>query len=208
MRYTVVKTNVIDPDITSAEWQRAELGEIAANRWNEYAPAPKTTFRMLRGPEGISVMMHTEEKDLKCECDVENGNVFMDSCMEFFAAYDNTNPAYLNIEANSIGTTLAQLGTDRYDRVPADEFLGGPVTVQAEVGADSWSLLMHVTLEDLKKLYKMDTSVFVPGYSFRANLYKCGDETAVEHYNMWNPVGTPNPDYHQSSFFGKMTLEA
>ena len=128
--------------------------------------------------------------------------------MEFFAAYDNTNPAYLNIEANSIGTALAQLGTDRYDRIPADQFLGKPLTVQADIGETEWHLLMHVTLADLEKLYKMDTSVFTDGYSFRGNFYKCGDKTAVEHYNMWNPVGTETPDYHQFSYFGKMTLEA
>jgi hypothetical protein len=67
---------------------------------------------------------------------------------------------------------------------------------------------MHVSLGDVKKLYKMDTAVFKEGYSFRANLYKCGDETEVEHYNMWNRVETPTPDYHQLPYFGMMTLEA
>ena len=37
MRYIVTKTNVIDPDITSAEWQRAEVDEITVNRWDKRA---------------------------------------------------------------------------------------------------------------------------------------------------------------------------
>lgn len=195
-------------DALPADWANISRAMLDETPWiANYVPVTYAQIVFVRG-DGFYCRMTCEEANPKAVHKNWMDPVCTDSCMEFFAAYDNTNPAYLNIEANSIGTTLAQLGTDRYDRVPADEFLGGPVTVQAEVGTDSWSLLMHVTLEDLKKLYKMDTSVFIPGYSFRANLYKCGDETAVEHYNMWNPVGTPNPDYHQSSFFGKMTLEA
>lgn len=50
MRYKLVKTDIIDRDMQSAEWERAEIGKIAFNRWLEYSAAPATEFRLLRVP--------------------------------------------------------------------------------------------------------------------------------------------------------------
>ena len=195
-------------DSLPADWSSVERVLLDETPWlTDYIPVTYGQVVFVRG-DGFYCRMTCEERNPKAVFKNWMDYVCKDSCMEFFAAYDNTSPLYLNIEANSIGTVLAQMGTDRYDRIPADTYLGGPMTVEAHVGENEWTLLMHVSLEDLKKLYKMDTSVFKEGYSFRANLYKCGDETEVEHYNMWNRVETPTPDYHQLPYFGMMTLEA
>ena len=41
----------------------------------------------------------------------------------------------------------------------------------------------------------------------QANLYKCGDKTAVPHFLSWNPVEVPAPDFHRPEFFGTLILE-
>lgn len=200
MRYTVVKTNVIDPDITSAEWQRAELGKIAANRWNEYAPAPKTTFRMLRGPEGISVMMHTEEKDLKCECDVENGNVFMDSCMEFFFKPDVNDMRYFNFEFNPAGILSLGIRTGRKnkEKIDIDREVFRIVSVANE---GDWTLKFYIP-DDFLMTYFSEISPVCKG-----NFYKCGDGTDHVHYGAWSEIETATPNFHLPDFFGTIVME-
>jgi hypothetical protein len=36
------------------------------------------------------------------------------------------------------------------------------------------------------------------------NFYKCADDTAFKHYLSWNPILTPNPDFHRPEFFGEL----
>ena len=85
MRYYVEKTVLIDPALDSREWDRAEVGAVDKNPWkrDDLFPAPKTEFQLLRGPEGLSVRMHSAESKLRME-EAENGGVCRDSCMEFF----------------------------------------------------------------------------------------------------------------------------
>ena len=84
MEYRVAKTEVINPDINSKEWDKADVGYVACIPWENFSVPPKMTFKLLRGPEGLSVLMHTDEKDLRAEETEENGQICNDSCMEFF----------------------------------------------------------------------------------------------------------------------------
>ena len=47
---------------------------------------------------------------------------------------------------------------------------------------------------------------FAPGDIVRANFYKCGDRTAVEHYIVWNEITAANPDYHRPECFGSLVI--
>ena len=63
------------------------------------------------------------------------------------------------------------------------------------------------TLSLLCKILGVDSHPFGHGYTFRGNFYKCGDETAIPHYGMWNPVGTENADFHRPEYFGDFVIE-
>ena len=138
--------------------------------------------------------------------------VCLDSCMEFFAIWDNTSSDYLNIESNSIGTMCIGFGASRESRRTArrylpleDMFVMNPV-----VEDDRWSLTMEIPLEKLQKFYKnLTAEKLVSGYTFTGNFYKTGgaDITGNEHYGMWNEVGTENPDFHRPEHFGKFIIE-
>ncbi len=41
----------------------------------------------------------------------------------------------------------------------------------------------------------------------KANVYKCGDDTAVAHYGSWSPVKSNQPDFHRPECFGDMVLD-
>lgn len=199
MRYTAAKTNEINPGINSKEWDKALVGYINIEQWSGFSPVPDTQFRILRGPEGISVLFHTNEKNLRAECTEENGLVCKDSCMEFFFKPDPWNLNYINFEFNPAGIAHIGLGKDRYGRMLIDEDRSVFSIVSVANDGD-WTLKFYIPDSFLKKYFHNIAPVC------KGNFYKCGDETDHQHYGMWSPVETIRPDFHVPDFFGKIEL--
>ena len=197
MRYIAKKTLVIDPELHSPEWEKAQVGQIAVNRWGEYTPAPDTAFRVLCGPRGISVLMHTCERNLRCECHTQNGEVYKDSCMEFFLKPDNHDTRYLNFEFNPLGILRLGLGESRHGRTPieADREI---FSIVSEAKEGDWWLKFYIPYAFLEEHFAKVSPVC------RGNFYKCGDATDHVHYGAWSEVETPTPDFHVPDFFGKI----
>ncbi len=199
MRYVATKTNIIDPDINSTEWQKAITGHITVNRWKDYAPAPETSFKMLRGPEGISVMMHTKETGLRCECTTENGDVYKDSCMEFFIKPDVHDTRYMNFEFNPKGVLHLGLRTGRKSKEQID--IDRKIFRIASLAKEGdWTLKFYIPDSFLLEYFDKISPVC------KGNFYKCGDCTDHAHFGAWSEVETDTPDFHVSDFFGKIEL--
>ncbi len=66
-----------------------------------------------------------------------------------------------------------------------------------------WTLYAEIPKEALGFLTDEKLSKQVIG----ANFYKCGDETNEPHYISWNPIDTPNPNFHVPQFFGDLVFE-
>ncbi len=199
MRYIAAKTNIIDPSIDSAEWGRAEEGHIAAERWQGYSPVPATTFRLLRGPEGISVLFTTAERGLRAECKEENSMVCTDSCMEFFFKPDPWDTRYINLEMNPRGVMYLSIGSGRHGRelLDTDRRIFNIETIPAE---GNWRLKLYIPDSFLLSHFECIAPVC------RGNFYKCGDLTGHEHYGMWSEAEVPSPDFHVPDFFGIIEL--
>ncbi len=199
MRYKIFNTNVIDPGIDSAEWEKAEVGAVSVDRWAGFSPVPETTFRLLRGPEGISVLMTTSEKELRAECTEENGMVCTDSCMEFFFKPDPWDTRYFNFELNPKGVMHLGLGDGRYGRklIETDRKV---FSIESRPNEGNWLLKYYIPdsflFEHFKKLGKV----------CRGNFYKCGDMTGHKHYGMWNDIEVAAPDFHIPDFFGLLEI--
>ena len=130
--------------------------------------------------------------------------VWQDSCVEFFIKQGEI---YRNFEFNSLGVCLSAYGADRHGRKSLEEESMSQIlrfpslnkeTLPAEGTSVNWSLTVAIPLElvGLK-----------PGSEFKANFYKCGDETAIPHYISWSEIGTATPDFHQPDYFGLVQLE-
>ena len=39
------------------------------------------------------------------------------------------------------------------------------------------------------------------------NLYKCGDNLSHPHFLSWQPIDTPQPDFHRPEFFAAGKFE-
>ena len=141
---------------------------------------------------------------IRAVCLKDQEPVWQDSCVEFFVKQGEE---YRNFEFNSIGVCLSALGSDRHARKPLDEANLGRIL--------RWSSLKVESLPESSQLSDWSLTVAIPleliglnaGDTFRANFYKCGDETKVPHYISWAAIKTPSPDYHRPEFFSLLELE-
>lgn len=158
---------------------------------------------------GLHVKLFCREKNPLARFTKFFDPVYKDSCLEFFSSYDGEN--YMNIELNSNGAMLCALGNGRNDRTPINEIIGlyneasaFPIVTGTEENGDVWFAELTIPVQAMTKIYRISGDEIKPGFTLKANFYKCGDETESEHYMMWSPVLTENPDYHRPEYFGTL----
>ena len=159
-----------------------------------------TTARLVHSEGGVTVRLSSTEWPLRATETVCNGRICEDSCMEFFFTPNEVDKAYINIEINPFGLTHIGFGEGRHGRQLIDIEGEGLVMETAVRPREGWAASIFVPYTFMDKFFSGHAA------TFRANFYKCGEKSACDHYATWNPVETPKPDYHQPSFFGKITL--
>ena len=174
-------------------------GKIDALNWVEqYPAAPETTFTLAHTDEMLyvrfevkgEVPLATKTEDLQL--------VNEDACVEIFIA-DADNTHYWNFEFNAAGVCNASHRKERkvdVVRLNAEQ-LQSIKRFPVQLCAAHWSLLVGIPLE----LIKLDLA---HEHARRANLYKCGDKTAMKHYASWNPIEAEAPAFHLPEYFGEI----
>ena len=171
-------------------------------------PLPHTTAALAARDDGLLVFMETAETSLRAKCDTPNGQVHLDSCMEFFVTFDQpSGPEYLNFEVNALGCLHLKIGPDRYTRTPAEIPEGNPrrfFDIHVGITPGGWWLRYVIPYSFAQTHY--------PGFktietgSLAGNFYKCGDETDAPHLGFWNPVVVEKPDFHRPDWFGTLVV--
>jgi len=139
------------------------------------------------------------------------GAVCRDSCVEFFfTPGQDTGAGYFNLEANCGGNMLFHFQTrPRRDAVCVSPRHCAEITiahslprrVEPEITeAVEWSLEYRIPCGMLKAY--SDPVLPRTGARWRANFYKCGDDTSHPHWLTWSPVDRPKPDFHVPESFG------
>jgi hypothetical protein len=202
------------PEMAEISKALDKLGEgysIDCLNWRDYSYQPKVRFNIAYGQKEIYLKYYVHEQYVMAQKGKSNESVCEDSCVEFFVSPEDDG-IYYNFEFNPIGTCLVGKGTGRADsRVIDPAYIArirrlgtmGTVPFEEKTGDLSWELTIAIPVEafagkDIKTL---------SGKVFKANFYKCGDKLTRPHYLTWNPVGTPNPDYHQPKYFGTLEFE-
>ena len=178
--------------------------------WEEFSYQPKVYFRIGHISNEIWLKYYVEEKHIRAVETRTNGEVYKDSCVEFFISPDGEN--YYNFEFSCIGTIHLAFGSGRGNRkfvepatvekIEIKSTLGNK-PFEAKSGHYEWEMMIRIPIEsfaysNLESFNELKAA---------SNFYKCGDETAVPHFVTWNPVKTESPDYHRPEFFGKVSFE-
>ena len=168
---------------------------------------PRTTAAVIWIPgEGLRARMRCWETDPKAEEKTEDGDVYKDSCMEFFLnCAPEKGEYYLNLEGNAAGTLHCKYGRDRYERKALSEIgVGLRPEAVSRILPDRWEIDYFIPIGLIRAVF--GKSVFAPGDRLTGNFYKCGDETALPHFGMWSPVRAEKLDFHLPAFFGDLVI--
>ena len=185
-----------------------EVHQINIASWKEFSYKPQVEFKVAYHSGNLFIKYYVDEKYIRAVNANTNGNVWEDSCVEFFVAPDDT-AGYFNFEVNCIGTCLVQKGEkregrkflapDEIDRIKRISSLGNS-SFSERKGNFAWNLTLAIPLVSICDLQQES----LKGLKMKANFYKCGDKLSEMHFLSWSPIGTPQPDFHQPDYFGEL----
>jgi hypothetical protein len=189
---------------------QAILNPVDELNWKEYGYRPAVSFRIAHTGKEIWLKYYVSERYIRAAETRINGEVYKDSCVEFFLSFDREN--YYNFEFNCIGTIHLGRGPGRHNRQFIEPEIVRKISVKSSLGDQpfkersgdfSWEMMIRIPLECLA----FNSLHGLGGLRAWANFFKCGDETTQPHFVTWNPVKTPDPDYHRPEFFGEIIFE-
>ena len=183
-----------------------EKHTISNVNWPEYPYAPSVNFHIAHSDKAIAIMFQVTEDHIKAVSMENNGPVWEDSCVEFFAKMAD-NQRYVNIEMNCAGTILVG---KRLSKADAKHLTEAEIATIRRITS-----LPHQQIDSRGENQSWWAIEVIPyeifGFdkkpeSLRANLYKCGDKCDQPHFLSWSPIDLPNPDFHCPAFFGTIEL--
>ncbi len=198
-------------DASGVDWHK-----VGCNNWPaDYPYTPDARFRIACTDTAFLLEYRADEETVRAYVAEDNGEVWTDSCMEFFLAPGVSGDVYYNLECSCTGSVLLGIGgsmgkeraaaetlktVDRWSslgRVPFGERpAGGPWTVALVV---PFAVFWHHGISQMLKSGQR---------SMRANFYKCGDGLPKPHFLSWSPIVNDKPNFHLPQFFGSMEIAA
>lgn len=205
----------IDADWNKPVWN--ETSELLLENFMGDRPEhfPKTRARLRYDDEYIYVIFKVEDRYIKAVATETNGRVWQDSCVEFFfSPGEDVERGYFNFEANCKGVYLFQyhpsdgskgsFTKEEYDQITISHSIDRDVTTESSE-PEIWTLEYKIPFDILSNYIPVDKPK--PGTVWRANLYKCADNTSHPHWITWAPVDHPKPNFHLPEYFGRLTFE-
>ena len=198
-------------------WRRAPVLEISHFRPESSDHRPQTEARLLYGIDGLYGIFRVRDRYVRCVHRRFQDPVYKDSCVEIFVQPDS-GKGYFNFEFNCGGTLLASYITDPLRKGkgfrgyrPLSKPEGRQVLIYHSLPsliepewekAVTWYLEFYIPYA-LMKNFLGGWPDATPGAVWRANLFKCGDQTSHPHWAAWSCVDALN--FHLPDCFG--TLE-
>ena len=206
-----MKTIKVQKIIDIAELESLPKNKIEIVNWSDSYPyAPKVDFIIAHTGKEILLKFFVQEQSVLALTAEDNGEVWTDSCVEFFINFDET--GYYNFEFNCIGTALLGFRKEKNNFVRADkkilDAIGrkstlGNTPFPEKKGDENWELTLNIPVSSFFKHNIQNLS----GIKAKANFYKCGDHLNVPHFVSWSPINNPTPNFHLEKFFGEIEFE-
>lgn len=217
MQYVIKKGELsVSPvaDWSAPAWRKAETLEVADYPWPDSGHRPVVHARLMYDQDTLAVMFHVEDRYVRAVARQFQDGVCRDSCVEFFVSPLPDSLEYFNFEVNCGGTMLLHHCPSPKDRaagkswIPVSDEDGAaikmahtmPKNVDPEITEPTiWTIEYHVPFSLFEK-YAGNIS-HEKGDQWRANFYKCGDQTSHPHWGSWAPVNTEKPNFHVPECF-------
>ena len=204
-----------------ARWDDPAWSKYAALEIKEFHPQgsghkPRTQFKLCYDHGYLYVRFRVEDRYVLARHTTPQAPVYQDSCVEAFVQPAG-GAGYVNIETNAGGTMLTSHVTDpvrvpggfrafamltktQRERIAACTTL--PRTLWPEIAEPTtWELGLCIPFAVLTEL----TGGPAPraGTAWRANFFKCADNSSHPHWGSWAPIGS-ELNFHQPERFGEL----
>jgi len=202
---------LIDANWDKPCWRGVQAALIGNYMGDKPAHFPDTRVKIAYDDQALYLIFRVEDKYVRAVAADHQDDVYKDSCVEFFFAPDAESPGdYFNLETNCGGAMLFQFHSpagDEHIEIPQSQFSrieiasSLPRTIAPEIPDPvTWTVEYRLPLAILDEYCKVTRPA--PGVAWRANFYKCADETSHPHWLTWSPVDNSTPNFHLPKFFG------
>ena len=213
-----VVTRLASPPEAGADWDKPPWREIPAEPLRNHMGAkpdhfPGTAVKIAYDQRAVYVIFRVEDRYVRSVAARHQDSVCKDSCVEFFfTPGSDLSTGYFNLEMNCGGTLLfhfhpggAKGGTEipgsDCDRIAKVHSL--PRIIDPEIREPvTWTVGYTLPIALLSRYCPV--SVPGPKVLWRANFYKCADNTSHPHWLTWSPVDCPKPNFHLPESFGTL----
>ena len=206
----------IDSKWEKFPWQSIEPLAIDQSASEKPERCPKAQVKIAYDDAAVYVIFRVQDRYVRAVAAEHDGTVWRDSCVEFFfTPGPNVNRGYFNLEMNCGGTMLLHFQkTPRKDsaHLSASECAdiqiahSLPKIVDPEIDKPVvWTVEYRLPLAILDRYCGVDKPA--SGVVWRANFYKCGDQTSHPHWLAWSPIDIQPVDFHRPQDFGILTFQ-
>ena len=196
-------------------WSRSDPLAVAAFRPESTAHRPVTECRMLYDDTALYGLFRVQDRYVRSRHTAFQDPVCRDSCVECFLRPDPAR-GYFNFEMNAGGALFTSYVTDptrtskgfaARELLPAA--LGRRIKIHSTLPEQVypeieepllWLLEFHIPLEVFRAYVPLPDCL--ADRPWRANFYKCGDDTSHPHWAAWAPV--PSLNFHLPDHFGSV----
>jgi hypothetical protein len=206
----------IDADWDKAAWRGVPPVILEYYMGEEPAHQPKVQAKAAYDDHFLYVIWKVEDRFVLARRTKHQQDVYRDSCVELFFTPGGVpeERGYLNLETNCVGVKLfgAHIVGGRDKKFTAEDFesvatassLKGPIDREM-VQPTPWTLEYRIPLGLLQRHVKIERPG--PGVTWRANFYKCADDSSHPHWLTWSPVTNAKPSFHLPKYFGILAFE-
>lgn len=211
---TIKRIYAVDPPLEAVsqmmedDYLKIEWGGVFNNNWEkDYPYTPKVKFRAAHNDRTLFLKFQVEEDVVKAQVDKDGGEVWTDSCVEFFVTFDDT--GYYNFEFSCIGKKLLGFRQNKTNAVHAPQSVLDSIKCESTLGVEcfaertgdcKWELMVEIP----KEAFFEHNFHTLEGLFARANVYKCGDGLSKPHFLSWSPIRVEKPNFHLPEYFGRM----
>lgn len=206
----------IDADWNKAAWKDVTPVTLEYYMGKEPAHQPKAQAKVAYDDRYIYLIWKIEDQYVLARRTQHKQDVWRDSCAEFFftPGGDPLERGYFNLETNCAGVKLleAHIPSKKRENFTAEDFasivtansLKGPIDPEMDKPT-TWTLEYKIPFSLLERVIKIERPG--PGVTWRANFYKCADQSSHPHWITWAPVTNPKPSFHLPKYFGILEFE-
>ena len=214
-------TKISKPITIDAHWDKEPWKTIKPLRIKNYMGEkpdhfPAVKAKLAYDSQAIYVIFLVKDRYVRAVRTKHQEGVFKDSCVEFFFSPENhSDNGYFNLEMNCGGTMLfhhqkeprtGSVHISEEDIAHIEVAHSLPTLIETEIQeSTTWTVEYRIPFQILEKYHKLVAPV--SGSIWRANLYKCADETSHPHWLTWATVDFPKPNFHLPQFFGHLQFE-